>query len=166
MFLARKRGMNRWYISPLILRNLAPLILAGQSFYALLVTCTGRKQTPQRYWISPRCSLSISPFCFLCKRYLPAKKKKLDKTKKPTFWLFFSQIAPKFTRFVFKKKKKRKRKRLDMYFWLNRPLSLLITTRLFVTPFDDRFQYAYHKKQFPLMWQWLFLTNSFFCNYT
>ena len=37
-----------------------------------------------------------------------------------------------------------------MYFWLNGPLSLLITTRLFVTSFADRFQYAYHKNNFPL----------------
>ena len=37
-----------------------------------------------------------------------------------------------------------------MYFLLNGPLSLLITNRLFVTPFADRFQYAYHKNNFPL----------------
>ena len=43
--------------SRIIWRNLAPLIqiLAEQSFYGLLITRTGPKQTPQHYWISPWC---------------------------------------------------------------------------------------------------------------
>ena len=72
MFLARKKvwmlrlltetwwsiTMFLTYItSRIIWRNLAPSIqiLAEQSFYGLLITRTGPKQTPQRYWISPRC---------------------------------------------------------------------------------------------------------------
>ena len=54
--------------SRIIWRNLAPSIqiLAEQSFYGLLITRTGPKQTPQRYWISPRCFRKVRKLGVIC----------------------------------------------------------------------------------------------------
>ena len=54
--------------SRIIWRNLAPSIqiLAEQSFYGLLITRTGPKQTPQCYWISPRCFRKVRKLGVIC----------------------------------------------------------------------------------------------------